>query len=124
MHRGEATLPIQYIDVYAQKNIHSDIELLDSTKLKVNSKLNLKDGFDQFSILDQANVTISLIKELKSNNGNASNLKLCLKEVELTYNSPKEKYLLNVGGAWACPPTCKIFLIPLALTMPIINNFQ
>ena len=41
-----------YIDVYAQKNIHSDIELLDSTKLKVNSKLNLKDGFDQFSILD------------------------------------------------------------------------
>ena len=84
MHRGEATLPLQYIDVYVQKKIHSNIEILDSTKLKVNSKLNLKDGFYQFSILDQANVTISLIKELKSNNGNASNLKLCLKEVELT----------------------------------------
>ena len=33
----------------------------------------------------------------------------------------------GVGGAGAGPPTCKtrtFFLIPLALTMPIINNFQ
>ena len=32
-----------------------------------------------------------------------------------------------VGGAGACLPSCKtetFFLIPLALTMPIINNFQ
>ena len=33
----------------------------------------------------------------------------------------------HVGGAGACPPTCKMgtfFHIPLALTMPINNNFQ
>ena len=33
----------------------------------------------------------------------------------------------HVGGARVCPPTCKMgtfFQIPLALTMPISNNFQ